>query len=692
MEENIKKEGTFNVKRIKKQARVSLKFKMVLAFALLIAATVSVFSYIVYTSASETMQKQTYEALESVAEQAVKVIESRIDARFGVLESMANRNIIRGVWGEQASTDAQKIEILKEEREIGDFVLLGVADINGRLITDEGKRIDISEELYFKKAVSGQRYVSDPDDNKITETMSIIFSVPVKDVKGNVINGVLVGAVNVKQFNALVQDIAYGNNVYAFAVNEEGTTIAHRDENKAFQKENIIKISQANKELKQLADLISKMTKGEKGFGSYVYKGEKKLAGYVPVKHTGWSLAVVAPEEEILKAVYMLAGKVFNMGIAFVAAAIVLAFLISSYIVKPIKIAVNHLQVISKGDYTNAVPAKLLKKSDEVGDLAGAVDELQTTVSGMLASVKLSSLSVQEKSEVLSAAAQQMAATSGEVSSTVQEMARGAEQQANDVQEIAGILAEVSASMDEIYENLKLVNNNAEDAQQKAAAGKEDIDTLIQSIEDVRKAFEEVSSRVGALTSTISQIETVTGVINSISDKTNLLALNAAIEAARVGEAGRGFAVVAEEIRKLAEQSKASSLNVANLVKEVIQETGEVVSTSENVKRFIDSQVNIISGTIQSFDYILSAVSDIGPMIEQLYLCIDETIRSKNVLQQKVENISAVIEEASASAEEIAASSEEISASSQEIASAAQDLNSTSYELIENVKVFKIKE
>lgn len=691
METKNKKIKGFNVKGLKKNIRVSLKIKMVLAYALLIASIISVLSYIVYSSAERTMELQTYEALESIAGQAVKVIESRLNARFDVLESLANRNIIRGVWEEGASTDEQKIQVLKEERQRGDFVFLGVADINGKLVTDEGKRLDVSGEMFFKKAISGQKYVSDPQENKISDSMAILFSVPVKDIQGNVINGVLIGAVNIKQFNSLVSDITYGEKGYAFVVNESGTTIAHKDDNKVLRKENIIKISQTNESLKDLAELISKMAKGGKGFGSYVYKGEKRLAGYASVQNTGWSLAVMTPEQEVFRDVKMLAREVFHLGVIFIAAAVVLSLLISSYIVKPIKLAVNHLKIISRGDYTKDMPSRFLKRSDEVGELARAVDELQTNVSTMLSSVKQSSFSVQEKAEVLSAAAQQMAATSGEVSSTVQELAKGAEQQANDVQEIVGIIAEVSASMDEIYENLKMVNSSAETAQEKAAGGKNDIDTLIASIEDVRKAFEEVSLRVGALTSTISQIETVTGVINSISDKTNLLALNAAIEAARVGEAGRGFAVVAEEIRKLAEQSKASSINVGKLVKEVMQETGEVVSTSDNVKGFIDSQVNIISSTIQSFDDILSTVSDIGPMIEQLYLCIDETIRSKNVLQQRVENISAVIQEASASAEEIAASSEQISASTQEIASAAQDLNSTSYTLIDNIKIFKIK-
>lgn len=66
----------------------------------------------------------------------------------------------------------------------------------------------------------------------------------------------------------------------------------------------------------------------------------------------------------------------------------------------------------------------------------------------------------------------------------------------------------------------------------------------------------------------LTDIERLTGRIETIASMTNLLSLNASIEAARAGQAGRGFAVVAQEVRALAVQASEITVEIDKLVKD----------------------------------------------------------------------------------------------------------------------------
>ncbi|WP_414630328.1 methyl-accepting chemotaxis protein [Bacillus sp. 522_BSPC] len=141
------------------------------------------------------------------------------------------------------------------------------------------------------------------------------------------------------------------------------------------------------------------------------------------------------------------------------------------------------------------------------------------------------------------------------------------------------------------------------------------------------------------------EIGTIVKVITGISEQINLLALNAAIEAARAGEHGKGFAVVADEVRKLAEQSRQSSSEVSNIVRNIQEETGIVVnSMQQGTEEFKDTNTNIL---------------EVGTMFEQI-------LSTTKVIAENNENSSASTEELSSASQQIMTTIVQIAAISRE--------------------------
>jgi methyl-accepting chemotaxis protein len=133
------------------------------------------------------------------------------------------------------------------------------------------------------------------------------------------------------------------------------------------------------------------------------------------------------------------------------------------------------------------------------------------------------------------------------------------------------------------------IDRAAREAQQAASAAGTEIAesrTLIggavQHISDLTGAVGHIEERLGSFSALLRQIGGVATSIERIAKQTRLLSLNAGIEAARAGEAGRGFAVVAGEVKSLAEETRAATDRIGDIVRALgdqieglINESGE---------------------------------------------------------------------------------------------------------------------
>jgi methyl-accepting chemotaxis protein len=110
----------------------------------------------------------------------------------------------------------------------------------------------------------------------------------------------------------------------------------------------------------------------------------------------------------------------------------------------------------------------------------------------------------------------------------------------------------------------------------------------------------------------IEKITQIVGIIDDISDQTNLLSMNAAIEAAHAGNAGRGFSIVADEIRKLADSTQANSQNIKAMIKEMSEKIEKVLVKSASSKIAFFEVDREVASASRSMSEIASAMQELS--------------------------------------------------------------------------------
>ncbi len=166
----------------------------------------------------------------------------------------------------------------------------------------------------------------------------------------------------------------------------------------------------------------------------------------------------------------------------------------------------------------------------------------------------------------------------------VDENSKMVEEQNIVVGESLGSINNVSRSNEELLLKMDGLKNDSENSIKSVNSGKEVLESNMHSIDKVYESIEATVDSINGLKTLSGEVSTAIGAISDIADQTNLLALNAAIEAARAGEHGRGFAVVADEVRKLAEKSQHSAVEIKGVISSIEQSIGDVTKDAEATK------------------------------------------------------------------------------------------------------------
>ena len=673
----------------------SLRLRIALTFGALVLVACLLLGIISTYQAKLFLRQEALDSMRKLAVQSSSAIDAQTETRLYAVETVANRNVIRGIQGDREATFEEKLAALGREMERGKklgFLYFGLADRQGDAVFTNGKQVNVADREYFKLAMQGRPNVSSTIVSPVDGSIVFAFVSPVRHYQTNEITGAVIGVVDGVALSHICSKITFARTGYAFVVDGEGKLVAHKDLEKVKNQLNIIEAAKDQPELSELAAVILNMAKGREGAESYISNGQKNIVAYAPIKSLGWSIGITAPESEAEEKSGALSRSIVLASSLLIGLALLMTWFTASRVTVPILDMARILKRLGTGDFTFDASDRAVKYfayKDEIGQMVNAVAEMQTNVAGLIKNIQSETKTLVTASEGLSAISEEIASSSSETANAIEQVASGASDQAMQLQQILRLIQSITSSLEKVYYELGRVKDNSEESFRLANVGKKELDFLVDSIQGVTESFGLVAQKLQSLKDFVGQVGDILEVINSITDQTNLLALNAAIEAARAGEAGRGFAVVADEVRKLAEQSRASSDKIRVLLNAIITETNEVVTTSENVGHQVSNQLKNVENTVKSFDSILDSVTAVAPMIEATYREVDDTVKAKNSVLDSVQNISSVAEEISASAEEISASAEELTAATEEIASNSAQVMEAARRLQQQVEKFK---
>ncbi len=353
--------------------------------------------------------------------------------------------------------------------------------------------------------------------------------------------------------------------------------------------------------------------------------------------------AVGMYEKEATKGV----GRLKTMQLVFLLLAVIAAvggsIILSRLIVSPLVKVAEFAKQFGDGDLTANLQ---ITSKDEIGDMATSLADMAKNLREIISNIMESSNSIASASE--------------EISSTTEQLAAGTDNQYRQTGEVASAMEEMATSVQGTFTNAERSLKVSKKTSETASQGGEIISRTMSGMARIEQSVSDSAAKIQRLGERSKHIGQIVEVIKEIAAQTNLLALNAAIEASRAGEHGRGFEVVAEEIRKLAEKSADSTLQITEIVGEIQSETSFAVDSMSDVTREVEEGTTLSNDTGEALGEIIRQVKETVNSIEMVTEASRQQAAVSDEVAASMESISSVVKESAASAEEIANTAQEL--------------------------------
>lgn len=676
---------------------MSINKKITIMIVLVVLFSMSGVTIVTYLNTSKTIIEQGKENMESLSKSEAEKMNVGINKEIKLVDTISShRNTIDFVLNSNNSQAGEVYEATeKMNKELESYVKtygnsehIYIVNNEGKIVADSGRRLigtDINDKEYVKLSLKGNSIISETQVSDTTGALLVIFTYPIKNGENNL--GFVANAVYVKDFAKYLEGVKLGSDPtsYMYMVDQTGTMLYHKESEKIGKPVD-------NDVIKGVINNISLGKSVEPDIVEYPYNGAIKIASYRIIPETNWVLTLTADKDSFMAPVNAMTLKIIMVALILSIIFVMIGYLISLSITRPIKKVTELVNITAKFQLADDKSFnKLLKNKDETGEITRAVASMRQALREMAAGLKNMSDSVLNNSNAVEQLANKLQREADDTLATTEELSAGMEETAAASEEVNTTSQNIEMVIASISERATEGAISANDVRQRAERLKAD---SILASDNATSVYNNVKKNLQAAiekSSAVTQINVLTEAILQITSQTNLLALNAAIEAARAGDVGRGFAVVAEEIRKLADQSSSTVIDIQNTIKIVNESVTNLADSSYQILNFIDKDVlGDYSKLIETGEQYYKDAELFNHTMEEFSATAEELNASITEVSRAINDVTVTINEGAKGIENIASKTTSVISKISSVKKSADENNESAEKLNGLIETFKL--